>query len=57
MLQIPVRVDDDLTISVKRGSTRLSPGEAMTLAEQLIRTGTTRMILEAAQAAEKREER
>ena len=46
MLQLPVRVDDDLTISVKRGTTRLSPGEALQVAERLIRTSTRRMILD-----------
>jgi hypothetical protein len=46
MLQLPVRVDDDLTISIKHGSTRLSPGEALDIAERLIRTSTRRMILE-----------
>jgi len=44
MLQPPVCVDDDLTISIRGGTTRLSPGEA--LAEKLIRTSTRRMILE-----------
>ena len=38
MLQPPVCVDDDLTISIKRGTTRLSPGEALSVAEKLIRT-------------------
>ena len=46
MLQPPVRVDDDLTISIKRGTTRLSPCEALSVAEKLIRTPTRRMILE-----------
>jgi len=46
MLRPPVRVDDDLTISIKRGTTRLSPGEALSVAEKLIRTSTRRMILE-----------
>jgi hypothetical protein len=46
MLQPPVRVDDDLTISIKRGMTRLSPGEALQVAERLIRTSTRRMILD-----------
>jgi hypothetical protein len=55
MLQLPVRVDDDLTISIKRGSTRLSPGEALDVAERLIRTSTRRMIIEE-QASLAREE-
>jgi hypothetical protein len=42
MLHLPVRVDDDL----KRGTTRLSPGEALSIAEKLIRTSMRRMILE-----------
>jgi hypothetical protein len=46
MLQPPVRVDDDLTISIKHGISRLSPGEALSVAEKLIRTSTRRMILE-----------
>ena len=46
MLHCPVCVDDDLTISIKRGTTRLSPGEALSVAEKLIRTSTRRMILE-----------
>ena len=46
MLRCPVCVDDDLTISIKRGMTRLSPGEALSVAEKLIRTSTRRMILE-----------
>ena len=46
MLQPPVCVDDDLTISITRGTTRLSPGEALSVAEKLIRTSTRRMILE-----------
>ena len=46
MLQPPVCVDDDLTISIRRGTTRLSPGEALSIAEKLIRTSTRRMILE-----------
>ena len=46
MLRLPVQVDSDLTIRVKRGSTRLSPGEALDIAEKLIRTSTRRMILE-----------
>ena len=46
MLHCPVCVDDDLTISIKRGMTRLSPGEALSVAEKLIRTSTRRMILE-----------
>ena len=43
MLQPPVCVDDDLTISITRGTTRLSPGEALSVAEKLIRTSTRRM--------------
>ena len=46
MLQPPVFVDDDLTISITRGTTRLSPVEALSVAEKLIRTSTRRMILE-----------
>jgi len=46
MLRPPVRVDDDLIISIKRGTTRLSPGEGLSVAEKLIRTSTRRMILE-----------
>ena len=46
MLQAPVCVDDDLTISIKRVTTRLSPSEALSVAETLIRTSTRRMILE-----------
>jgi hypothetical protein len=46
MLHLPGRVDNDLTISIKRGTTRLSPGEALSVAEKLIRTSTQRMILE-----------
>jgi hypothetical protein len=46
MLHLPVRVGDDLTISIKRGTTRLSPGEALSIAEKLIRISTRRMILE-----------
>ena len=46
MLQPPVCVDDDLTISITRGTIRLSPGEALGVAEKLIRTSTQRMILE-----------
>ena len=46
MLQPPVCVDDDLTISITRGTTRLSPGEALSIAEKLIRMSTRRMILE-----------
>ena len=46
MLQPPVCVDDDLTISIKRGTTQLSPGEALNIAEKLIRSSTRRMILE-----------
>ena len=46
MLHLPVRVDNDLTISIKRGTTRLSPGEALSIAEKLIRASTRRMILE-----------
>ena len=46
MLQPPVCVDDDLTISIKRGTTRLSPSEPLSVAEKLIRTSTRRMILE-----------
>ena len=46
MLHCPVCVADDLTISIKRGTTRLSPGEALSGAEKLIRTSTRRMILE-----------
>ena len=42
MLHLPVRVGDDL----KRGTTRLSPGEALRITEKLIRTSTRRMILE-----------
>ena len=34
MLQPPVCVDDDLTISITRGTTRLSPGEALSVAEK-----------------------
>jgi hypothetical protein len=44
MLHCPVCVD--LPISIKRGTTRLSPGEALSVAEKLIRTSTRRMILE-----------
>ena len=36
MLHCPVCVDHDLTISIKRGTTRLSPGEALSVAEKLI---------------------
>lgn len=54
MLQPPVCVDDDLTISIKRGTTRLSPGEALDVAETLIRLGTRRMITEEAEIAERR---
>jgi hypothetical protein len=46
MLRAPVWVDDDLTISIKRGTTRLSPSEALSVAEKLIRTSTRRMVLE-----------
>ena len=46
MLHCPVCVDDDLTISIRCGTTRLSPGEALSVAEKLIRTSTRRMILE-----------
>ena len=46
MLHCPVCVDDDLTISIKRGTTRSSPGEALSVAEKLIRTSTRRIILE-----------
>ena len=46
MLHLPVRIDDDLTISIKRGTTRLSPDEALNIAEKLIRSSTRRMILE-----------
>jgi hypothetical protein len=53
MLQIPVKVDSDLTITVKRGSTRLSPGEALDVAETLIRLGTRRMIDEEAGLADR----
>ena len=42
MLHLPVRVGDDL----KRGTTRISPREALSIAEKLIRTCTRRMILE-----------
>ena len=35
MLRAPVCVDDDLTISIKRGTTRLSPSEALSVAETL----------------------
>ena len=48
MLQPTVCVDDDLTISIKRGANRLSPGEALSVAEKGIRTPTRRMILEEA---------
>jgi hypothetical protein len=53
MLQLPVQVDSDLTIRVKRGSTRLSPGEALNIAEKLIRTSTRCMILEEQSAIER----
>jgi hypothetical protein len=46
MLHLSARVGDDLTISIKRGTTRLSPGEALSNAEKLIRTSTRRMILQ-----------
>jgi hypothetical protein len=55
MLHIPVKVDSDLTITVRRGSTRLSPGEALDVAETLIRLGTRRMIVEEAEIAERRQ--
>ena len=45
MLQPSVCADNDLTISIKRGTTRLSPGEALNIAEP-IRASTRRMILE-----------
>jgi hypothetical protein len=46
MLHLPVRVGDDLTISIKRGTTRLSPREALKFASDLIRKSTRRLILE-----------
>ena len=46
MLRPPVRVDDDLTISVVRGHTRLSPDEALKFASDLIRKSTCRLILD-----------
>jgi hypothetical protein len=46
MLHLPVRVDDDLTISVARGHTRLSPDEALKFASDLIRKSTRRLILD-----------
>jgi hypothetical protein len=46
MLHLPVRVGDDLRISIERGTTRISPREALSIAEKLIRTCTRRMILE-----------
>jgi hypothetical protein len=48
MLHLPVRVGDDLRISIKRGTTRLSPGEALSIAEKLIRTSTRRMMSQTA---------
>jgi hypothetical protein len=46
MLHLPVRVGNDVRISIKRGTTRLSSGEALSIAEKLIRTSTRRMIFE-----------
>jgi hypothetical protein len=46
MLHCPVCVDHDLAISIKRGMTRLSPSDALSVADKLIRTSTRRMILE-----------
>jgi hypothetical protein len=57
MLHCPVCVDDDLTISVKRGTTRLSPGEALSIAEKRIRTSTRRIILEEQPDLARRQER
>jgi hypothetical protein len=46
MLHCPVCVDAHLAISIKRGMIRLSPSDALSVAEKLIRTSTRRMILE-----------
>src|SRR5437762_14220557 len=45
MLQPPVCVDDDLTISITRGTTRLSPGEALSVADRPPRGGPGRMLV------------
>jgi hypothetical protein len=46
MLHCPVCVDDDLTISITRGHTPLSPDEALKFASDLIRKSTRRLILD-----------
>ena len=45
MLQPPVYVDDDLTISIRRTHTRLSPDEAFRLPGDFLRKGTRELIL------------
>ena len=57
MPELPIRVDEDLIVSVRRGSTRLSPGEALDVAETLIRLGTRRMIAEESAVAKQRRPR
>ena len=44
--KLPIELSDDLTISVVRGRTRLSPDEALKFASDLIRKSTRRLILD-----------
>jgi hypothetical protein len=47
----PVLVSDDLDVSVRDRKVSLSPAQAFTLAERLIRAGTRAMIVEEADRA------
>jgi len=46
-----VDIGEDLAVAIGDRSVRVSPGEAFRLAEKLIRTATTRMIVEETEAA------
>lgn len=51
MKAMQVNVSDDLDIAIGDRSTQLNPGDAFRLAERLIRTATTRMIVEETEAS------
>jgi hypothetical protein len=46
-----LKIADDLTATIGRARTRLSPGEAFAVAERLIRGATKAIVLDAADAA------
>jgi len=47
-MNLPLRIDADLTVRLGAEVARLTPGQALRTAEQLIRKGTRRMMVEEA---------